>query len=73
MRPQHTYSRGLLGLCSFRDDAPKPQDTGGLRVFRGQVAWQVRTFMWRQDGGVEVWDVDMRWMGGREWNMECKK
>jgi hypothetical protein len=27
----------LLGLCSFRDDATKPQETGGPREFRGQV------------------------------------
>jgi hypothetical protein len=26
--PQHTYSRGLLGLCSFRHDAPNPKETG---------------------------------------------
>jgi hypothetical protein len=31
------YSRGLPGLCSFRDDAPNPQETGGPREFRGQV------------------------------------
>jgi hypothetical protein len=35
--PQHTYSRGLPGLCSFRDDAPNPQETGGPREFKGQV------------------------------------
>jgi hypothetical protein len=37
VRPQHTYSRGLPGLCSFRDDAPNPQETGGPREFRGQM------------------------------------
>ena len=37
MRPQHTYSRGLPGLCSFREYAPNPQETGGLREFRSQV------------------------------------
>ena len=36
---EHTYSRGLQGLCSFRDDAPNPQETGGPREFRGQVGW----------------------------------
>jgi hypothetical protein len=24
--PQHTYSRGIPGLCSFRDDAPNTRD-----------------------------------------------
>jgi hypothetical protein len=37
MNPQHTHSRALPGLCSFRDDAPNPQETGGPREFRGQV------------------------------------
>ena len=35
--PKHTYSRGFPGVCSFRDDTPKPQNTGGPREFRGQV------------------------------------
>ena len=35
--PKHTYSRGFPGGCSFRDDAPKPQKTGGPKEFRGQV------------------------------------
>ena len=35
--PQHTYSRELLGLCSFRDDAPNPQETRGPREFRDEV------------------------------------
>jgi hypothetical protein len=34
---QHTYSIGPLVLCSFRDDVPNPQDTGGPREFRIQV------------------------------------
>jgi hypothetical protein len=51
MRPQHTYSRGLPGLCSIRDDAPNPQETGGHREFRGQVGLGV-------EGGEEVWDVE---------------
>jgi hypothetical protein len=33
------HSRGLLGLCSTRDDVPNPQETGDLREFRGQVGW----------------------------------
>jgi hypothetical protein len=36
---QHTYSRELPVLCSFRDDAPHPHETGGYREFRGQVRW----------------------------------
>jgi hypothetical protein len=35
--PQHLYSIGLQGLCSFRDDAPNPQETRGPKEFRGQV------------------------------------
>ena len=35
MKPQHTYSRGLSGLCSVRDDAPSPQETGRSMEFRG--------------------------------------
>jgi hypothetical protein len=31
------YSRGLMDLCSFRDDSPNPQETRGLREFRSQV------------------------------------
>jgi hypothetical protein len=44
--PQHTYSRGLLHLCSVKDDASNPQETeapGSL-----EVRW----------GGEEVWDVE---------------
>jgi hypothetical protein len=37
---QHTHSRGLPGLCSFRDDAPNTQKTEGPREFRGQVGWE---------------------------------
>ena len=35
--PTHIYGRGLPGLCSFRDDAPNPQETEGPRELRGQV------------------------------------
>ena len=48
----------LPGLCSFRDDAPNPQETGGPREFRGQVGWEVGTSTWRQGDGEEVWDVE---------------
>jgi hypothetical protein len=54
---QHTYSRGLLGLCSFREDAPNPQETGGPREFRSQVEWGVGRSTWRRVGE-EVWDVE---------------
>ena len=39
MRPQHKYSRGLLGLGSVRDDAPltlKRLETPGI----GEVWWE---------------------------------
>jgi hypothetical protein len=39
-------------VCSFRDDAPNPQETGGPREFRGQVGWALGASMWRW-GGVE--------------------
>jgi hypothetical protein len=47
--PQHTYSRVLLGLCSFREDAPNSQETGGPREFRGHVGWVlgVEASTWR--------------------------
>jgi hypothetical protein len=70
---QHTYSRGLSGLCSFRDDAPNPQECGGSKLFRGQVNWgwgypcgdRVGGLGW--GGGIgcgAVWG----WMGG--WGMD---
>jgi hypothetical protein len=37
--PQHTYNRELLGLCSFRDDARIPQETGFPMEFKCQVEW----------------------------------
>ena len=44
--PTHIqYRTRLLGLCSFRDDAPNPQETGGPREL--EIRW----------GGEEVWDV----------------
>ena len=39
MRPQHTYSRGLPGLDSVKENAPNPEETGSLRQFRGLVGW----------------------------------
>jgi hypothetical protein len=62
-------------LCSFRDDAPNPSETGGPREFRGQE--------WGGGGGIhlemgwgeeKVWDVDQRRGGWRaeKWNMESK-
>jgi hypothetical protein len=44
------YNRGLLGLCSFRDDAPNPQETRSLREFRGQVGWGLGSSTWRWGG-----------------------
>jgi hypothetical protein len=37
MRPPTHIHRRLLGLCSFRDDAPNPQETGGPKEYRGQM------------------------------------
>jgi hypothetical protein len=62
-------SRGLLGLCLFRDDAPNPEETGGPRKFRGQVGeigdWghPCRDGVgW--EGGVGC-GADGGWMGGQ--------
>ena len=55
---QHIYSRGLLCLCSVREDAPNPQETGGPRKFRGLVVWGVGTTSQRQGCGEEVWGVE---------------
>jgi hypothetical protein len=61
MRPQHTYSRGLPGLGSVREDAPNPQETGGPKEFRGlmQWGWGVETSSWRQGAGEEVWGEEL--------------
>ena len=70
MRPPiHSYSRGLPGLCSFRDDAPNAQETGGSGSLRGQVGWRVGHPC--GDGWVaqEVWDVEQS-EGGLERGME---
>ena len=51
-------------MCSFGDDAPNPQETGGPREFRGQMG--CGGGMWRQGSREEVWDVDQlagRWRG----------
>jgi hypothetical protein len=55
--PQHIYSRGLLGWCSFGDDASNPQETGGPREFRVQVGWGMGASTWRQGVGskYEMW------------------
>ena len=58
MRPQHTYSRGLPGLCSIRDDAPNHQETGSPKELRGQVGWGVGDILVETVGGEEVWDVE---------------
>ena len=41
------------GLCSFKDNAPNPQKTGGSREFRGQVDIHMET-----RAGEEVWDME---------------
>jgi hypothetical protein len=41
-------SRGLPGPCSFRDDAPNPQEAGGPREL--ELRWG--------GGGEEVWDME---------------
>jgi hypothetical protein len=52
-KKEHSYSRRLPGLCSFRDDSPNPQEAGCPREFRGWVGWGVGRFWWRQgDGGM---------------------
>jgi hypothetical protein len=57
MRPlTYTYSRGILVLCSFRADAPNPQETGGPREFRGQVGGGV----WTSGGGVKIWSIKIK-------------
>jgi hypothetical protein len=57
--PQQINSRGLLGLCSSRDDVPNPQETGGLREFRGLVGWGLwgGNILLETVGKEEVWDV----------------
>jgi hypothetical protein len=45
-------------MGSFRDDALNPQESKDPREFRGQVGWVVGTFIWRQVGEEEVWDVE---------------
>jgi hypothetical protein len=45
------YSRGLPGLCSFRDDVPNLQEAAGPRELRGQMGWGLGTSTWRQEVG----------------------
>jgi hypothetical protein len=49
------YSRGML--CSIRDDAPNPQETGCPREVRGQVEWEVEggNILMETGGGVRRW------------------
>jgi hypothetical protein len=57
-KSKHSLSRGLPGLCSFRDDAPNSQETGGPRVLiflvgsGGDGVILMKT--WDRE---EVWDV----------------
>ena len=65
-----------MGLCSFRDDAPNPQETGGPKEFRGQMG-----LGWGHPCGEGMWWEGVvgcgavgRWEGkGGEWNMKYKK
>jgi hypothetical protein len=67
------YSRGLPGLCSFRDDAPNPQENGGPREFRGQVGWGGGTHVEAGGWGGGVGCGTVRgWMGVGERTIECK-
>jgi hypothetical protein len=55
------YSRGLLGLGLVREDAPNPQETVGLRQFRGLVVWvhpHGDSGAWRMYGMWNSWQVD---------------
>jgi hypothetical protein len=72
MRPQHTYSRGLLGLCSFRYDAPNPQETRCPREFIGQVWWEMGTSTWRQGVGRRYVMWNNQRVDGRDktWNVK---
>jgi hypothetical protein len=45
---QHTYSSGLPSLCSFRADAPNPQEAPGSLEVRWGGGW-VGAYMWRWD------------------------
>jgi hypothetical protein len=68
--PQHTYSRGLAGLCSFRDDVPNPQETGGARVFRVQMGWRVEASMWKLGVVGRKYGMWNSWrVGGEGWEM----
>ena len=75
MRSPTYIQQRTAGSGSIRDDAPNPQETGGPREFRGHVGWG-----WGHPhgdgvgwgGGVGCGAVG-EWMGGREWNIECKK
>jgi hypothetical protein len=73
---QHTNSRGFLGLCSFRDDAPNPQETGGPGSLEVRWGWG---WGWGHPHG-DRWDGEELWgveqLEGRcgwEENIECKK
>ena len=72
LKNQERYSRGLPGPCSFRDDVPNSQETGGPREFI-EARWAStrswggvgrRCGMWsrqRVDGeaGNGIWSVNI--------------
>jgi hypothetical protein len=73
--PQHTYSRGLPGLCSYRDDVPNPQETGGPREFRGQVGGGIHIEMGGVGRRCGMWSrqrVDGGGTGNGMWSVKTK-
>jgi hypothetical protein len=65
--PADMRSPTLLGLCSFRDDVPNPQQAGGHKEFRDQVGWVRGMDIYVEtEGGEEVWGVDQL-EGGQGW------
>ena len=62
--PQHTYNRGLMDLCSFRDDAPTPQETGCPREFTDQEGVHDGDIHMETGHGEGIWDVEQLEVAG---------
>jgi hypothetical protein len=64
----------MPGLCSFRDDAPNPLETGGPWEFRGQVGWGLGISMWRQGVGRRygMWNSLRVGWGDKMWSVKNK-
>jgi hypothetical protein len=62
--PRHIQYR-TSGVCSFRDDALNPQETGGPREFRDQVGWgvDIHVKIGEWGGGMGCGRVEGRWGG----------